>query len=440
MKKSVWDIMPIIIAFVLVVSIFSVLISIIQQRPQPAASIPIEPISNKDTNIEDNENPPDIDIQPYYTELPKPPKDDDYFLFRQTLEGYGDIHISKLHHTSIGTFAIVEVDTKFGDISVEQKSIAICKISKVGIIEKIFILPSYQTLTFIDSQINTNGLSIMCYNQQNTLLFTIDYDLDILETLSLPLVEKGRLFSSTDNSIILTECSHNTIYKYHNSELATAFLPNGKIVEIFDFCSYIVIIVNQKNSCCIIKLSPLLKKLQETYIDSTTIKAIAPLNADNQQYFIIAEELKGIITLHKYNSQFNKTNTSSELGAIDEIHLIPHDEKITAIFSGSTKGIYSFDSQLTCTLLNVAILQNIETVFDFNIINNKYYLLCTIDQKLVLITCSFDSINYTQFIIDNLPTSKALFVKNSNSTVCIYYQNIDQLGNNYVEIACCSIM
>ncbi len=435
MKKRVWDIVPVIIAFVLLICILAVIVSIMQQQKiLPASSTPVRPISNENSNSENETDAPPT-ITPYYTTLPKLPDTDDFFLFSQTLEGHGDIHIKNIHNTVFGTFAIVEADTSFGDIAVENISVGIAKISNLGSIEKIFILPSYQDLNFISSQITENGIAIMCYNQQNTLLFCIDYDLDSLTTSSLPLAKKGRIFSGLQDLIILTQANQNNIYKYIDDELRTAFLPSGDIIEVYDFYNYLLIIINQQSGYCIVKLSPQLRKLQQTYIQDSSIKAIVPYTDNNQQYFIVAEEKGGNTAIVKYDINFTTTEQSTDIGKINNLVLIPYNNKITAIFSGNTKGIYSFDNNLNCTLLDVSILQNIDTIWGYNIMNDIYYLVCNIDKHLVLLSCAFDD-SYSQTVIDDTTTSQAFLIKNTNSTLCIYYQKLDEYGYNYIKIIC----
>ncbi len=435
MEKNFWNIVPTIIAFILIVSILGVLLSIIYQDTSSASTLP--PIEQTSGNEPNNDTDPNDqvhnDITPYYTEFPKQPKSHDFFLFFQTIKGNGDIHIKAVHQTSSYCYVIMEADTDFGDIAVECPSIVIAQVSFLGVIEKMFTLPSYLPLVFLSSQITNDGFTIMCHNEQNTLIFNVDLDLNECTKDSLPFANDGRLFLGLQGVLILSQGTQSKVYKKKQDTFYTTFLPSGNIVEIYDFYTFYLIFINSKHGYYIIKLSNQLKKLQETYVENITIKAVSPYLSENRQYFLIAEQINKSTSLWKYGNDFCKSNAIfKDLGTIDKINILPSQEKIITIFSGDTKGIYTFDDSLNCTLINTPLLQNIQTIVDNSYIDNKFYLLCNTVEGLVLVSYSLNN-SYNKINIDKNFTSVAFFDKYRNGTIIIYYQAFAQ-EKHYINI------
>lgn len=439
MKKSIREFVPTSIALILILSIIVVVFSIMNNNKPPANSIPVLPVEQtkqpENVIIPDDTNNNSPIIEPYHTTYPKNPLASQVFLYEQNISGYGNTEIMQIHQTTLGLYAITVTNTLFGDVAVERKSVVVSRISQVGVIEKVFILPSRLALSYISSEINEQGLNILCKTEQNMLLYTIDYQLNQSQTLTLPQAEKGRLFQGSNGSLILAEGSQNTVYIYNGEELATAFLPYGDIIEIYDFYFYLMIFINTDTGYSVIKLSPALKIIQTTYIENSTILAIAPFTENSEQMFFIAEKNSMGTKLWKYNSQLSKSGAiSTDLANSQDLMLLPQNDKIIAIYTGEFHGLYIFNSQLECTLINNASLQNIQTVYDYHFHANGFYLLCQCLGELKIVDCGYNN-NYTILNVDQI-TQKAFFALNINSTLTVLYEKIDENENTYINVIC----
>lgn len=419
MNEKFYRLLPKALALTLVAAIILVALSIVNNTKIPAQSgfTPIDP-AEKNVNNNDDENE-DIIPEPYYTVFPKQAKASADFLYEQELSGYGNIVIKNLLQTTDSLYAVLECDTLFGDITTVKKAVAVAKMSLLGIVEKILALPSRLDACYLCSKLTAENIVIMAKTAENVLIFDTVYDLSGSETSTLPLAQGGRLFLTMSGCIMLTEGQNNTVY-VRNGELQTGFLPSGEILEIYDFYHYLLIIINTDTGYSIVKLSPSLKILQSTVIEGCKAVAITPFAEGGEQKFLVAEKSSAGTKLWKYTVAFNRLDADSAvISDCDELKLLPHGDKILAVFSGSTRGIYLFNKDLECALANVSALQNINEIYGYILYNNGCYLLADSYDGLNLIDYRYDNTHTVNNVSDE--SGDAFFCQNPNNTLSVFY-------------------
>lgn len=432
MNKKIWETMPKAIAFLLIIGIILTIFSIFNNIEKPANSIPNTLVLSQTTQTPEDELVPiENEIIPFYTTYPKQALASNDFVYEQTLSGFGDIEIKNLHQTTTSLYAIISTNAQFGDITTTKQSIAISKVSVLGVVETVLTLPSRLPLEYISSQITTTGLAIMTKTKDNILVFYADYELNETKNITLPLSQKGRFFNTLNGCLILTEGLQNTVY-IHNEEMQSGFLPAGDIIEIYDFYNYLLVFLNTDNGYNILKISNSLKVLQTTVIEGYKAIAITPI-MDNEQMFAIVEKSGNSTRLWKYNSTFSKQNAVyAELGNAKDVSIIPHNNSIMAIFSGDINGIYMFNTNLDCTLSNNSALQNILKIYDFVPYQNGYYLLAQTFYGLSIIDYRYDNTHTTLNL--NEKAENGFFVLNLNNTLSAFYNSIDETEHCFVGI------
>lgn len=425
MNEKFSQFLPKAIALILIAAIFVVALSILNNQEPPAHSgVPSNLTNNENDENQNPPDPPGPQPEPYYTTYPKQAAASENFLYEQQLSGYGNIEIKNLLQTTNSLYAVLECGTLFGDITTEKKSVALAKISLLGAVEKVLVLPSRLDTFYLSSKITAAGLMIMTKTAENILVFNAQYNLNSAEVCALPIAQKGRLFLTQEGCLMLAEGAANTIY-IKKDELQTGFLPSGEILDIFDFYQYLLIVINTQNGYNIIKLSPALKILQNTVIEGCKALAITPYAENGQQRFLVVERTAAVTKLWKYSSSFNKIDAQNTIISNSEnIKLLPRGDKILAIFSGSTKGIYLFNKDLECALANISALQNINEIYGYISYNNGCYLLADAFDGLNIIDYRFDNTHSVYNMADS--TASAFFCLNTNNTLSVFYNCLDE--------------
>lgn len=429
MNEKFFQFLPKAIALLLVAAIIMVALSILNSNKSPA-------LSGTPTNLtETNDNPEDegetvVPPEPYYTVFPKLATASADYIYEQQLSGNGNIRIKNLLQTIDSLYAVLECNTLFGDITTVRNAVAIAKLSLLGVVEKVLVLPSRLDNTYLSAKLTAASLVIMTKTAENILVYNAEYNLNSAESSTLPLAEKGRLFLTQNGCLMVTEGLHNTVYM-KNGELSAGFLPSGEILDVYDFYHYLLIVINTQTGYNIIKLSPALKILQNTVIEGSKAVAITPFAEDSQQKFLVVEKSATETKLWKYSNSFNRLEAqSAAIIRSENIKLLPRGDKILAVFGGETKAIYIFNKDLECSLSNISALQNINEIRGYIPYTSGCYLLADANDGLNIIDYRFDNTH----TVHNLETDAgaAYFCLNPNNTLAVFYDYIEE--NSSVKI------
>lgn len=421
MNEKFFQFLPKALALLLVGAIITVALSILNNKDTHASGAPTEVIEKKETTEKTDE--PVITPEPYYTTFPKLASASADYIYEQQLSGYGNISIKNILQTTDSLYAVLECNTLFGDITTVKNAVAIAKLSLLGVVEKVLVLPSRLDNTYLSSKLTSNSLMIMTKTAENILVFNAEYNLNSAESSTLPLAENGRLFLTLNGCLMLTEGLHNTVY-VKNGELSAGFLPSGDILEIYDFYNYLLIVINTQTGYNIVKLSPALKILQNTVIEGCKAVAITPFAEDSQQKFLVVEKSSTETRLWKYSNSFNRIDAqNAAIIGSDNIKLLPRGDKILAVF-GETKAIYIFNKDLECSLSNISALQNINEIHGYILYNSGCYLLADSSDGLNIIDYRFDNTH----TVHNLEADAgaAYFCLNPNNTMSVFYNYTEE--------------
>ncbi len=429
MNEKFFQFLPKAVALLLVAAIIMVALSILNSDKTTALSgTPTELTETNDNP--DDEVKPVAPPEPYYTTFPKLAAASADFLYEQQLSGYGNIGIKNLLQTTDSLYAILECNTLFGDITTVRNAVVIAKLSLLGVVEKVLVLPSRLDNTYLSAKLTASSLVIMTKTAENILIYNAEYNLNSAESSTLPLAEKGRLFLTLNGCLMLTEGLHNTVY-VKNGDLSAGFLPAGEILDIYDFYYYLLIVINTQTGYNIVKLSPALKILQNTVIEGCKAVAITPFAEGSQQKFLVVEQSATETKLWKYSNSFNRLDAqSAAITRSDDIKLLPRGDKILAVFGGETKAIYIFNKDLECSLSNISALQNIKEIRGYILYGNGCYLLTDAVDGLNIIDYRFDNTH----TVHNLEpdAGAAFFCLNPNNTLAVFYDNVEE--NTSVKI------
>ncbi|MFW5780253.1 MAG: hypothetical protein ACOCWI_02235, partial [Bacillota bacterium] len=301
----------------------------------------------------------------------------------------------------------------------------------LGNIEKIMVLPSRLSMSFLSSALSPNGIIVMSKTEENILVFEIDINLNQSNTTSLPLAESGRIFPAAGGTLLLTEGNQNIVYRLDDS-LKTGFLPVGEIVEIYDFYNYIMIFINTNNAYRILRLSSNLTVMQNTLISGANILSVMPLNEGEQKFAIVEKNSEGA-TLYKYDMTFNKqTADNAGLGTIDNIDMFSHNDEILAVITGDFNAIYAFNDELECQLSSLFTAQSVNELFHSWLYEDGLKLLAKTSEGLVVIDYRFDK-SYTTYIIND-SCNVAGFIKRPNNNIIVFYDVTGEYEYLQIEI------
>lgn len=420
---------PKILVIILIISLLVISISILSDYQEQVYSKPFEQTNtNNQNNNEDNSSNENIvpALIPYYTTYPKLPKESETFLFEQEIKGYGDIIIKNIHKSNDYIYIIVETSSEFGDLSTDIKTLALIQCDSLGTINKTFCIEYEEDISYISSQMTTEGIILIGQTFNNILAFTIDYNLYEKGIKKLPYAQSGKVFTTIESYIVLLKQEgSNVVYQPCNNEMNLGFLPQGDIIDIYDFYTYYLIFVNTATGYNVVKLSSALKTIEIIEIKNKYLLDIIPIVEENTQKYIAIEKDEVSTMIWKYTNSFSKNSSQSAvLGDADNISLFPSDNnKVIATLSGEINGIYLIDYELNLTLANIEIFDNVERIIDTIQYANGFYILCIQDKQLTIIDSRNDNTTSTKYISKFF--ENAFFVLNQNGTICLFFNSLE---------------
>lgn len=412
---------PLALFIILITAIAILCMSIMYMPPaKPISGDNNDPLTNpkQPDNGSPNSGNEDDGSTPeeYHTTYPKAALASAEYIFTQSLEGEGNITIKNVHQTPMGYYIVVESDCIFGDISSKVKSLAVFKMDLTGTIEASIVLTSRLSMTYFASKPAGSSIAVLGVTAENSYLYNVEYSLNDYSVSTLPLGERGKLFTYNDGPLSIIEGEQTTIH-INNS---IGYLPAGEIKAIYDFGSYIKVFINTDNGYTVLSLDEKLKQKDEFRINHSTVLDILPYVENKQQRFIVIEKELSQTNIYKYDFSFNKsTAQKTSLGTVDKVKIIPSLGGFMLILTGRTKGVNLLNSNLELTMSNDTVFADISDVYDNAEHENGHYFLTKKGTQLCLIDLRKDNTSSIKMLSENV--ENGFFWINTNRTLTVFY-------------------
>ncbi|MDR3185398.1 MAG: hypothetical protein LBU04_01095 [Christensenellaceae bacterium] len=390
-------------------------------------SVPIEtpPVTE---NISDSESTTDTIVnKTLFDKYPKSPLSSDRYLFEQSISLNDKITLNKVHNTSSGAFVILTTNAQSGDFNVERETVVVVNVSKSGTIQGLVRLNTTSIGRYITSQITIYGLVVSVSSDDKTYLFHIDGLLGISRIIELGKAQMVSLFSLTDGYLAVLENDANYAYIIKDGIInASALLPKGNIVDIFELANQFIIFLNTTDGYRVVFEDKNLRSFEQKLITGKTLSNIVPISNENAQSFIAIERMNGVVYFTRYSKSYTTSgNESFYIGPCESSMVYGNNDRIFLLLKTNTHvNCYLIKHNMSAQITNSDLFDNVMEIFGCHKYNDGFYLLGKSNDKLVFINIQNNGIITEKTISEN--PLFVDFLRYQNGETTLFFTTLNQ--------------